>query len=92
MINVSVTEVKSMIHVSVYGHSGVKGESLTCAGASTLFAALAVSVEAKGEYICESGYGYMVFPASDINKAYTQMFLNGMKVLKKQFPEEFNIQ
>lgn len=91
MINVSVTVVKSMIHISVYGHSGIKGESLPCAGASTLFAALAASVEDRIEYICESGYGYIVYPATPCNEAFTEMFKNGMKLLKKQFCDEFNI-
>lgn len=91
MINVSITEVKHMIHVSVYGHSGIKGESLTCAGASTLFAALAVTVEERSDYVCESGYGYIVYPATFCNKAFTEIFRNGMKLLEKQFPEEFSV-
>ena len=89
MINVSITEARGMIHISCYGHSGVRGESLQCAGASTLFGALAVTVEDKSEYICESGYGYMVFPATAENKAYTEMFRNGMKLLSDYFPGEF---
>ncbi len=78
-----------MIHISCYGHSGVRGESLQCAGASTLFGALAVTVEDKSEYICESGYGYMVFPATSENKAYVNMFRNGMNLLSDYFPGEF---
>ncbi len=91
MINVSVTEVKGMIHISVYGHSGKKGDSLQCAGASTLFGALSVTASDKTEYICESGYGYMVFPATSENKAYVNMFRNGMKLLSDCFSGEFNI-
>lgn len=91
MINVAITEEKHKIHISVYGHSGVRGESLQCAGASTLFAALAASVECISEYICESGYGCFMCPATDINKAMVQMFRNGMQLLKEKFPDEFRI-
>jgi uncharacterized protein YsxB (DUF464 family) len=91
MINVAITEVKGMIHISCYGHTGKKGESLTCAGASTLFGALSVAVEDKTEYICESGYGYMVYPATGENKAYTHMFRKGMELLSVNFPGEFSI-
>lgn len=91
MINVSVTENKSMVHISVYGHSGERGESLPCAGASTLFASLSVSVEKRCEYVAESGYGYIVFPATQYNKALTDMFTNGMKLLAMQFPKEFSV-
>lgn len=91
MINVSITEVKSMIHISVYGHSGTKGESLSCAGASTLFATLAVSVEDRSEYICKSGYGYIVYPATSNNKAFTEMFKNGINLLEKKYPKEFSV-
>ena len=91
MINVAVTEVKGMIHISVYGHSGVRGESLPCAGASTLFAALASSVEPRSEYICESGYGDIVYPATDFNKTLTYMFKKGMTLLKNTYPDEFSV-
>ena len=91
MINVAITEVKGMIHVSCYGHSGVRGESLQCAGASTLFGTLAVTVSDKSEYICESGYGYMEFPATAENKAYTEMFRKGMELLSEHFSGEFTV-
>ena len=91
MINVSITEARHMIHVSVYGHSGVKGESLQCAGASTLFGALSVSIDDKTEYICESGYGYMEYPATDVNRICTEMFRRGMELLSVNFPGEFSL-
>ena len=91
MINVSITMVKSKIHISVYGHSGVKGESLSCAGASTLFAALSASVEERSDYICESGYGYLCYPATDCNIAFSEMFRKGILLLKNKFPDEFNV-
>lgn len=91
MINIAITEVKGMIHITVYGHSGIKGESLQCAGASTLFGALAVSIDNKTDYVCESGYGYMSYPATDKNKAYTEMFRNGMEMLSDYFPGEFTV-
>ncbi len=91
MINVAITETKGMIHISCYGHSGKKGDSLTCAGASTLFGALSFSIEDKTDYVCESGYGYMVFPATDENRVRTDMFRKGMELLAVNFPTEFNI-
>lgn len=91
MINCSVTEVKGMIHISVYGHSGTKGESLSCAGASTLFGTIMNSLEDIDEYVCESGYGYLRFPATPENQVMTRMFKKGMELLKNKFPEEFNI-
>ncbi|MBR2410150.1 MAG: ribosomal-processing cysteine protease Prp [Clostridia bacterium] len=91
MINVSVTEKKNRIYISCYGHSGIKGESLQCAGASTLFAALAVTVSDRIDYTCESGYGFIEFPATEINKAFLSVFLNGMRILNDTFPGEFNI-
>ena len=91
MINVSVTEIRGMIHVSCYGHSGINGESLQCAGASTLFGALAVSIDDKTEYVCESGYGYMEYPATDVNRVCTEMYRRGMELLAVNFPGEFNV-
>ena len=91
MINVSMTKANSMIYVSVYGHSGIKGESLSCAGASTLFAALSASVEEKCDYICKSGYGYLCFPVTDDNTAFSEMFRRGLLLLKNKFPDEFSI-
>lgn len=89
MINIAITEVKHMIHISCYGHSGIKGESLPCAGASTLFAALSVTVENRSDYVCESGYGFLSYPETPFNKAVTEMFRNGMTLLKDKFPDEF---
>lgn len=92
MIRVAITEVKNAIHISVWGHSGVKGESLQCAGASTLFAALSGSVKDRSDFVCESGYGYIVFPANKENKACAEMFRNGMELLSLQFPGEISVQ
>lgn len=91
MINVSVTESKGILHISCYGHSGKKGDSLICAGASTLFATLSAAIADKTEYVCESGYGYMEYPATDVNRVCTEMFRKGMELLSVNFPGEINI-
>lgn len=92
MINVAITESKGMLHVSCYGHSGLKGSSLICAGASTLFATLSVAIDNKSEYVCESGYGYIEYPATDVNRVCTEMFRKGMELISVNFPGEINIQ
>lgn len=88
MISCVISDVNEMINVSVYGHSGERGESLICAGASTLFGTLSVSVEEISEYICESGYGFLVFPKTDRNLVMTKMFRNGLEMISRAYPGE----
>lgn len=92
MIHVAITEVKHMIRVSCYGHSGKKGESLVCAGVSTLFGALAFSVEDRADFVCESGYGYICYPATPCNKAFNEMFKKGIELISANYPGEISYQ
>lgn len=89
MINISVSEKSGMIYVSVWGHSGKRGESLACAGMSTLFAALKVSVTDVKEEAARPGYGYIHCSDNIGNRSKAHMFLEGVKLLQEKFPEEF---
>lgn len=76
------------------GHSGKRGSSLICAGASTLMEALSASLKRRGEYPIEIRHdGYMLIKVR--SNAFTDDMVyscvTGFKVLAENYPDEVKI-
>lgn len=92
MIKAKFSEGKTDILLTVSGHSGKRGESLVCAGVSTLMFALERTLKNSGfdfEKVISDGLFQII--AEKKSRPFFDVVLSGLILLAKEYPEEVKL-
>lgn len=92
MIKAKFSKGKRDILLTVSGHSGKRGESLVCAGASTLVFALERTLENSSiahEKVISNGLFQII--AEDKAQPYFDVVLSGLMLLSEKYPDEVKL-